>query len=161
LEAAVSRDPKDVAAWEAIGRTYRAAGRLDDAMAAYQHALTHSPNREVALAEAANVAGEMEQPEAAMQLWRRAIAVNPWMGHYHAQLARSYARLSRWSEAQATCRKALELDPFDYDVRVLLVTSCIRVDARVQAEEEFKRLVAVHPSKESELRPWFEKQLKR
>jgi len=161
LEAAVARDPKDAAAWDAIGRTYRAAGRLDDAMTAFQHALTHSPKREASLAEAANIAGEMEQTNAAMELWQRAIAVNPWMGHYHAQLARSLARLSRWAEAQKACRKALELDPFDFDVRVLLVTACIRVDARKEAEEEFKRLIAVHPTKESELRPWFEKQIKR
>jgi tetratricopeptide (TPR) repeat protein len=96
------------AAYLFLGDVYRAAGRLPEAVAAYEAMVADSPasvGGYITLAEAYEAAG---QPEAAVGAYRRAVALNPaWQG-VHADAAASLADAGRWAEAAAAYRAIIE-----------------------------------------------------
>jgi tetratricopeptide (TPR) repeat protein len=92
------------AAYLFLGDVYRAAGRLPEAVAAYEAMVADYPGSAagyVTLAEAYEAAG---QPEAAVRAYRQAVALNPaWQGAAAATAAR-LADDGRWAEAAAAYR---------------------------------------------------------
>ncbi len=96
-------DPDPLAAQAAaylfLGDVYREAGRLPEAVGAYEAMVTDYPASAggyVVLAQAYEALGE---PEAAVGAYRRAVALNPaWQGA-HADAAAALADAGRWAEA--------------------------------------------------------------
>lgn len=77
LEAAVARDPTDVASLVALGDAYLAANRSDDAIAAYERALKAEPENvpaSIALGEILLAAG---RPDQAQILFDRVLGSTP------------------------------------------------------------------------------------
>lgn len=101
-------DPDPLAARAAaylfLGDVYRAAGRLPEAVAAYEAMVADYPvsaGGYVTLAEAYEAAG---QPEAAVAAYQQAVDLNPdWQGP-RADVAGSLADAGRWAEAAAAYR---------------------------------------------------------
>src|SRR5439155_21481628 len=87
LEAAIQRDPDDVAAAESRGYALMLLNRSAEALAAFETVLTKSPNQELTLVGAASMAEALGQTETAIEYWRRAIAVNSWVPEYHHHFA--------------------------------------------------------------------------
>lgn len=92
------------AAYLFSGDVYREAGRLPEAVAAYEAMVVDYPASAggyVTLAEAYEASG---QPEAAVGAYRRAVALNPaWQGT-RADAAASLADAGRWTDAIDTYR---------------------------------------------------------
>lgn len=92
------------AAYLFLGDVYREAGRLPEAVAAYEAMVTDYPNSAggyVILAEAYEAADNVEE---AAKAYRRAVALNPaWQGA-HADEAALLAESSHWVEAVAVYR---------------------------------------------------------
>lgn len=96
-------DPDPLAAQAAaylfLGDVYREAGRLPEAVGAYEAMVADYPASAggyVVLAQAYEALGE---PEAAVGAYRRAVALNPaWQGA-HADAAAALANAGRWAEA--------------------------------------------------------------
>ena len=72
LEAALSARPDDVTAWECKGVALARLGRHEQSQAAFRTALAREPNRESALADAADFADEAGRHDDAIAYWRRA-----------------------------------------------------------------------------------------
>ncbi len=90
------------AAYLFLGDTYRAAGRLPDAVAAYQGMVADypTPGGYVLVAKTCEMAG---QPEQAVQAYQQAVVLNPaWQGP-DADAA-ALAAAGRWVEAAAAYR---------------------------------------------------------
>jgi tetratricopeptide (TPR) repeat protein len=91
-----------------LGDVYRVAGRLPEAVAAYEAMVADFPGSAggyVALAEAYEAAG---QPEAAVRAYQRAIALNPtWQGP-GAEDAQSLADAGHWAEAASAYRSIVK-----------------------------------------------------
>jgi hypothetical protein len=160
LEPAVANDPEDWPAREAQARALRALGRDRPALTAYQAVLAGAPRRETALAEGAALAQEVGEGELALDWWRRAVAVNPWMPAYRGGLARSLAKKEAWDELGAVCRDWLRLDPASTEARALGVMALLHTGRKDEARAEFARIEALRPPDLDELRRWFAREAK-
>jgi hypothetical protein len=96
------------AAYLFLGDVYRAAGRLPEAVAAYEAMVADypgSPGGYVTLAEAYQAGGQFE---AAVRAYQRAVALNPaWQGA-PAQAAASLAEAGGWAKAAAAYQGIVE-----------------------------------------------------
>ncbi len=105
-EGVMTPDPMvaRAAAYLFLGDVYQVAGRLPEAVAAYEAMVADYPASAggyVTLAEAYEAAG---QPEAAVRAYQRAVALNPtWQGP-GAEDAQSLADAGHWAEAAAAYR---------------------------------------------------------
>jgi hypothetical protein len=160
LEAAVTRDPKDWAAWEAKANALWAQGRRAEALAAFQTLLAAAPRREVALSRAAALAQDLNQLEPALDYWRRAVEVNPWVANYRQPLCLLLARLGAWDELRPHCEAWLRLEPASVEARQMWVTYLLRTGRKDQAREEFAKIRALRPPNLGQLQAWFDEESK-
>ena len=158
LEAAVRRDPGDVAAQEARGYALWLRGWETDARRAFEAALALAPEDEVALQDAALLAGSTDRDAEAIAYWRRAIAVNPWAAAYREQLAGLLAKGADWASAADEARAALRLDPFRVETRKLLIHALLRSGRPKDAAAEWDTLLSMKPDDPDSLRRWYAEQ---
>jgi tetratricopeptide (TPR) repeat protein len=151
LEKAVQHDPYDVVAWEGKAIALWQLDRERDALAAIEKALELSPQREGTLQFAANFAQRLRLDEAAINYWRRAINVNPWLPQYHSHLARLLANNQEWSAAVEECLATLRLEPANSDIRFLLAQCYIQTGRNDQAVSELEIAIKLRPEKETEM----------
>lgn len=151
LEAALAARPDDVTAWECQGVALARLGRHDEAQSAFKKALALEPNRETALAEAADFADEAGRHDEAIALWRRAIAISPLRSEYHGKLALALFQARDWREAEKESRTAMRLSPADLRARELLVRCELRLKDRAAALKEFKALLEFDPPNRDDL----------
>jgi tetratricopeptide (TPR) repeat protein len=158
LDEAVKKFPDDVRAWEAKGRRALLEGRAADALAACEACLAQAPDREAALNGAAEAARLLGKPDAALDYWRRSVAVDPWSPVARRGLAESLASRENWEEAQAQCREWLRLAPENVDGRKLLIRCLLKGGDRAGAEAELTTLKALRPGSDADLDFWFSRQ---
>jgi tetratricopeptide (TPR) repeat protein len=151
LEAALSARSDDVTAWECKGVALARLGRHKESQVAFQTVLAKDPNRETALAEAADFADEAGRHDEAIALWRRAIAISPLRSEYHGKLALALFQARNWREAEKESRVAMRLSPADLRARELLVRCELRLKDRVAALKEFKALLEFDPPNRDDL----------
>jgi O-antigen ligase len=75
LRDATRLNPGQPTAWRYLGEGYEAAGRLDEARAAFDNGLKNAPNSESLLLDAAGLADRVERRDDALAYYRRIIAV--------------------------------------------------------------------------------------
>lgn len=154
----------DVDGWEAKGWALllQSHGPADGlaARAAFDKVLAVKPQHEVALTGAAEAAAYSKQVDAAIDYWRRAVTVNPWMPIYRKQLALLLMQKQLWDEVRSQCQSWMRLDPADADARMLWVTYLIRAGHKDKAREEFARIEALQPPNLDQLRAIFAQQMR-
>jgi len=159
LQDATRANPEDLAAWEKLGYALRCEERNSEALSAYQEVLAAVPTRELALAEAATIAGELQLLELSMDYWKRAVAVNPRRPHYHTELAKLLFNKGQWQESLDECDAALRFSPANVNTRVIQVECLLKSGRKEEARTAFAKLMALKPQEEGELRRWFAKQV--
>jgi tetratricopeptide (TPR) repeat protein len=145
LEAALAARSDDVTAWECKGFALGGIGRFDQALAAFQKALSFEPGREGALAGAAHVAAKLDRRQDAAAYWKRAIGVNPWRSDYHAELAFVYFYKGDWQASADTCRASLRLSAASLRVRKLLVQCYLNLGNTDAARAELETILGFDP----------------
>jgi len=93
----------------ALGNALAGQGRVDEAEAAYQQALSKEPTFYKSLNNLANLrrnAGSLEQ---AVELYRRALATEPKSHRAHANLGTTLLLLGRFDEAAGSFERSLDL----------------------------------------------------
>lgn len=98
----------------AEGLHFHAAGQFGAAARCYKHALDANPNHPDILLLLGILARQTNQPIAATELLRAAIAALPAArpaAHFHLNLAHACHAAGELAQAQAACRRALALDP--------------------------------------------------
>jgi tetratricopeptide (TPR) repeat protein len=90
---------------------YHQTGRLDLAARLYERILTQRGDHPDALHLLGVVALQQGNPERAVELIGRAIAVNPSAAAFHGNLAEAYRALGQLERAVGCCRIALRLQP--------------------------------------------------
>jgi tetratricopeptide (TPR) repeat protein len=126
-------------------------GRHVESQAAFRAALAREPNRESALAVAADYADEAGRHDDASAYWRRAIAICPWRAEYHGRLAYALFQAGDWREAAKECRAALRLSPADLRARELVIRCELRLRNHEAALKEFQTLLEFDPPDRDEL----------
>jgi predicted CXXCH cytochrome family protein len=160
LEKAIKTWPDDLTAREALAAAHWAQGQGKEALAVHEAILQQAPGREQSLLDAAALAEHFNQEEKAVALWKRVIAVDPWLADAHYRLAVHLAQQERWQEAIAECRKAVEINPASVEQRVLLITCYVRSGQKDKAAKEFAALEILQPRDLDVLRRWFADQTK-
>ena len=155
LERAIANAPDDFRAWEAKSYTLQLAGRKSEALAATQTVLSLVPNHEGALTSAAQLAAETDQPQQALDYWKRAVAVNPVSAHYRQELATVLARGGNWTAAAEEAREALRLDPATASARTIVAISERRAGNQARAEELMQTVEQLKPPNLGQLRDWY------
>jgi hypothetical protein len=151
LEAALLSHPDDLPALECEGEVLGRLGRPAEGLAAYRLALAQEPTRQTALEGAAFLAFKAGRMSDSIELWNRAIAVNPWRSDYRAELARAEISLRDWPAAARACQAALRLNPFSLPVRRWLVQSYLHLGNRDSARTELDILLRFDPPDRDEL----------
>jgi tetratricopeptide (TPR) repeat protein len=128
------------------GTTAFAAGRLDEAEAAFREAVAADPGDAVAhLNLGSALAGQGRLDEALAEL-REAIRLEPGSARAHYNLGTLFASLGRDSEAVAEHREALALDPAYRSARLNLANALLRLGRCAEAVGEYRRFIAADPA---------------
>ncbi|MGH7174139.1 MAG: tetratricopeptide repeat protein [Gemmataceae bacterium] len=155
LEAALQRQPNDVAAWEAQGQALWVQQRSVEALASCERALTLAPGRETALADAATYAQTLGKRSTAIAYCQRLLAINPWASSRRFQLAQLWADSKEWDKAAAECREVLRINPAHLNAHLLLAAYYLEKKDRSHAQAEFEIVLALHPRNPEAIRRWY------
>ena len=150
--------PDDAPILEANGRLAMMQNRRFDAMASFEACLARAPERETALIGAALTAGAVNRPDASLDYWRRAVAVDPYSSLPRAELAGHLASRGAWQEAVGNAAEWVRLDPEKPEARKLLIRCRLKTGDRAGAEAELKTLKGLQPGWEGDLDHWFDLQ---
>lgn len=112
LEAAVRKDPASAASWTELGNLFFDAGRVHEAINAYERSLAIAPGNADVLTDLGIMYRENDAPEKAVDCFRKALAAEP--RHENALFNAGvvlYTDLGRKDEAVAAWRRLLALNP--------------------------------------------------
>ncbi|WP_291355012.1 tetratricopeptide repeat protein [Desulfovibrio sp.] len=112
LEAAVRKDPSSADNWTQLGNLFFDAGRVSEAIQAYERSLALAPGNADVLTDLGIMYRENKAPEKAVECFRKAFAADP--RHENALFNAGvvlYNDLGRKDEAIAAWRRLLTLNP--------------------------------------------------
>jgi predicted O-linked N-acetylglucosamine transferase (SPINDLY family) len=115
------------------GQQHHAAGRLREAQDAYRRALAIDPGHPETLAVSGILAGQAGQFDTAVALLSRALKRDPRNAQIHHNLGETYRQLEDFPNAQASLRRAIELDRDHYDAYQSLADLLLSESALQQA----------------------------
>jgi len=87
LQDAVSKDPKNLAAWIELGNMLMDSGRFQEAITAYQKSLDMDRNNVNARVDMGTCYRNIRQPDKAAEEYRKAISIAPSHPNAHRNLA--------------------------------------------------------------------------
>src|ERR1700733_5061352 len=91
------------------------AGHLAEAEVLYDQILRQEPTHADALHQLGVLAIQIGKRDAAIQLIRRAIAIDAKAANYHYSLGQAFAAEKRWDESIASYHRAIQLRPGSAD----------------------------------------------
>ena len=145
LDGVLAAFPDDVEAWEARGAAFLAVNDPRRGLESLREALAREPDNERVLVAAATVEHGLQQKDIALEHWRQAVHLNPWMPDYRRHLAVLLSDQQAWDEAREQTRQWLRLAPLSVEARMLWISCLLRQGQKAEAREEFARIEAVHP----------------
>jgi hypothetical protein len=159
LSDAVKKHPDDWPARVGQGQSLWLLGRKQEALDVFDAVLQECPEYELALMNAAIVAGELDRLEVALSYWARLAQVNPYSWTSHYQQAKLLEQRRDWPGALEECRAALRIDPIHPGTRRVLITCLLRTGKEEEAEAELRRaLEGLNPEEQGQMRQWFREQ---
>jgi tetratricopeptide (TPR) repeat protein len=141
LEQALADRPDDLAAWLARSTALSVRNQPKEALAALESAQSIAPEDERLLSQSVLLRAKQGQRDAAIDLARRLIAVDPMVSTYHQTLAQLLAQGKDWAGAARASREALTLDPTNLTARWIVIKAAIELGdlplARAEADIYF------------------------
>jgi tetratricopeptide (TPR) repeat protein len=104
---------REAGAFTRKGVQYFREGRLQDAMAAFQQAISIKPDHAEAHRNLGGIFCHQGRDAEAVASYRRALELNPRSGICHSNLGNVLAHQEKFKEAEAYCREAVRLQPAD------------------------------------------------
>jgi predicted O-linked N-acetylglucosamine transferase (SPINDLY family) len=121
------------------------AGRLQDAQSLYRQILSRQPDHPDALHLLGVIQFQQAQPNAAMELICRAIALDPGRPEFHCNLGVVLADVGRASDAIAAFQHALDLRPLYPEAHHNLGNSLRDMGLMDQAIAHYRQVLAIPP----------------
>src|SRR5260370_8835355 len=111
LEKTLQDFPDDLEVWEKKGTALFLQKRYSEALAAFETVLAKKPENEMALARAASLAQNLDDAKVSLEYWKKAVAMNPWMPDYQANLTNLLVQHGAWHEVAPAHRHRPRLIP--------------------------------------------------
>jgi tetratricopeptide (TPR) repeat protein len=161
LESALADYPRDVELRESKAQLLLLLGRHSEALSEARSALAQRPGNWRLLAWAAGAAEAEGQAEPALDYWRRAVEINPFVPEYQVSLVALLIRTGQLEEAETRCEKLLELDPYNASGRQALVGLMLQQGKKAEAEREFNVIRRLQPPDLPKREEWFRQQIQK
>jgi tetratricopeptide (TPR) repeat protein len=142
---AAPRAPAGVAALFAAATAHHGAGRVAEAERLYRQVLAADPRHADSLHLLGVIAALAERYDAAIDMIGKAIAINPKVAAYHANLGGALTRLARLDEAVACYRRAIDLMPGFADAHSNLGVALRELGRPDEAIASYRRAIALRP----------------
>jgi hypothetical protein len=123
------------------GAFYR-AGRLDEAARAYGEAAALAPADVRPLSSLAVIEALRGQAASARERLRRVVGLDPKLAHAWRNLAAVCQDLGRWDEAAGALRRAIDLEPADFEARFGLTAALIALGRTAAGLKGLRKLAA-------------------
>jgi tetratricopeptide (TPR) repeat protein len=111
FERAVAINPSNIALQESYARALIDNGRYDEAYANYQKFLERFPNDPDALVNYGLLAARFQHPEAAIDAWGKALAIDPDQTNAHLYLAQAYDASGSFASGERHWKAYLDATP--------------------------------------------------
>jgi predicted CXXCH cytochrome family protein len=160
LESALARYPQDVELRHAKAQTLVLLSRPSEALAEARLVLAKRPGDWRVLAWAAGSAQAEGQTDAALDYWRRAVDINPFVPDCQVSLVALLIRAGQMDEARDRCRKLLHVDPFNVSGRQAWVGFLLQEGKKDEARREFDIIRRLAPPDLSGREEWFRRQMR-
>jgi Flp pilus assembly protein TadD len=125
-----------------LGRTLRARGELQEAVAAFRRAVALAPDNADFQNQLGSLYVALNRYDLAAAHLRRATELKPDFAVAYANLGQAFTELNRWDEAIAAYERAAALDPDDASIRVNLAFARDDPAGIADAEAQCRRLIA-------------------
>ncbi|GAC1662020.1 MAG: hypothetical protein NVS9B4_15090 [Candidatus Acidiferrum sp.] len=149
LEKAVEAEPKNKEAWYFLGRAYYTKSRLPEARKAFFTVLEIDPHNPKAENNLGLILESEAQPEAAMDVYRKAIQ---WQEQGAGSSEQPYLNLGsllmeqlRVGDAIPLLQKAVELAPLNAICRLKLGTAYLRLGKLIDAQRDLEKAAQFAP----------------
>lgn len=103
--------PRPFATYEMLGKLHHRFENWEEAQQAFEMSLRYHPNHPGAHYYLGRALVQQGQPEAAVDVLKRAIELEPRRPEYHATLATALGQMGRYDEGAASVSQALSLNP--------------------------------------------------
>ncbi len=154
LVEALELDPTLATAHNNLGLIRLRAGRAEAAVASFDEALRLRPGLTIALFNRAEALQKLERWEKAAATYRRVLESdpdNPWAHAYLGHVLFEWGDVDRLDEAEAHCRRAVELAPDSYQVQTNLGNIHAAKGDFETAIASFRKAIALEPA---QALPW-------
>lgn len=155
LQTFVARHRGDVEAWEALAAFRLTLGDTGEALKAAERAVAARPDRERALAQAAECALRAGQADRAEEFARKARGLNPGDPEHRYRLVVALIDLGRFADAEAEVQGLLAITPNHPPARAALAVCGFKLGRVREARAELDRAAALNPADGPDLRNWF------
>jgi len=145
-EQQVAASPDDAEAHVSLGYAYQQAGRHEDAIAAYDEALTLMPGHAAALYHKGVALLELERGAEAESLLAALVRDDPTHALAAKSLAAHYIAEERFAEVPPVLEPALEASPTLADLHSLLAYAYEQLGDTEQALEHYRSAIAYDPN---------------
>jgi len=139
FRAAVQADPKMPDVHFGLGYLLWAQLKFDEAAKELQAELTNNPNHPQALTYLADCHIQLNNPEAAVPLLKKAVSLDQKIELAHVDLGVLYADAGKNDDALRELKRAEQLDPTDQNVHWRLGRFYKSIGKKAEAEVEFQK----------------------
>ena len=131
--------------WMLLGAIHKAAGRLDEALAAQRKAVEVMPPKAELFSNLGNIQFALGQHADAEQSYRKCLQLDPQHGKGHFNLGVLLLAAHRHQQAEIHLRQALRLDPESAEARYQLALALLEQRQYAQPASLLKEAIARRP----------------
>lgn len=113
IDAVLEADPNNAPALHFLGYVYLMGGQYSFAYQAYRRALQEHPGNHALWTSLGRAAHELNRHDEAIKCFLKSAEINPEYAMAYANAAATFAKISKWEDAEKSARLALECDPND------------------------------------------------
>ena len=140
-----SQQASQVAALFQQGLKFHQQGQLTQAKAVYEEVLQKQPAHSDALHLLGAIAAQLHQPELAVELIGKSIAINPGFAEAHFNLAKAWMQLQQLEQALASFDQALALNPAHLNALIIRGNVLTERKQWEAAKSSYEQAIALKP----------------
>ncbi|HET9180048.1 MAG TPA: DUF3857 domain-containing protein [Terriglobia bacterium] len=145
LLKATVKDPKQMWAWNNLGRAYAALGNTEDAIRAYKKQIDLNPEDQYAYNNLGRAYAALGDTDDAIRDYQKQIEVSPGNQYAYGDLGVLYMKLGRFDDAATTLQKQTEARPNDPRAYASLGVALNVMKKWPDASRAYERAIALDP----------------